>query len=428
MVQSICQVGSQLYASTFNNELVGVDWVQSSHILQWNGSAWITHTSNINPLVQTMVAMGNDLVIGGYFTSINGVPCDNNVARWNGSTWSALGTGVNGAVNVLKYTHGLLFAGTQGGSETLSEWNGSTWEEVGGGPNGDVWDITALGDELFITGSFTEAGWNYAEYEGPVYSAPSSNHIGSYPLTPELAIEQPVSTNLVDGSASIDFGSLATGASTSLTFTLRSTGTIPLLNLSATKDGTNSSDFTFTAIPSALEDNTSTTFTVTFTPSAAGARSAAIHIASNDANESPFDITLTGAATAGLSVIESWRQTWFGITTNTGDAADEADSDHDGFSNAMEFALGMNPTLATTPSFQTQVTGGNIEFTYNRSNASVLAGKTFHVPWTETLNNLDWSETGSTEQILTDNGTTQTVKATIPAGTSGRRFVRLEVW
>jgi hypothetical protein len=300
MVQSICQVGSQLYASTFNNELVGVDWVQSSHILQWNGSAWITHTSNINPLVQTMVAMGNDLVIGGYFTSIN-------VARWNGSTWSALGTGVNGAVNVLKYTHGLLFAGTQGGSETLSEWNGSTWEEVGGGPNGDVWDITALGDELFITGSFTEAGWNYAEYEGPVYSAPSSNHIGSYPLTPELAIEQPVSTNLVDGSASIDFGSLATGASTSLTFTLRSTGTIPLLNLSATKDGTNSSDFTFTAIPSALEDNTSTTFTVTFTPSAAGARSAAIHIASNDANESPFDITLTGTATAGLSVIESWH-------------------------------------------------------------------------------------------------------------------------
>ena len=53
----------------------------------------------------------------------------------------------------------------------------------------------------------------------------------------------------------------------------------------------------------------------TFTPSAAGARSAAIHIASNDANESPFDITLTGTATAGLSVIESWRQTWFGITT-----------------------------------------------------------------------------------------------------------------
>jgi hypothetical protein len=158
-----------------------------------------------------------------------------------------------------------------------------------------------------------------------------------------------------------------------------------------------------------LEDNTSTTFTVTFTPSAAGARSAAIHIASNDANESPFDITLTGTATAGLSVLETWRQTWFGITTNTGDAADDADSDHDGFTQCtMEFALGLNPTTRQfTRHSKPQVTGGNIEFTYTRSNAAVLAGKTFHVPWTETLNNLDWSETGTTETILTDNGTSR---------------------
>ena len=428
MVQSICQVGSQLYASTFNNELVGMDWIQSSHILQWNGSAWVTHTSNINPLVQTMIAMGNDLVIGGYFDSINGVPCTNHVARWNGTTWSALGTGVNGSVNVLKYTHGLLYAGTQVDYEFLREWNGSTWEEVGGGPNNDVWDIAVLGDELFITGSFTEVGSNITDGEGIVVNlAISSSYIGSYPLTPEIAIEQPVNTNLIDGSASIDFGSLATGVSTALTFTLRSTGTIPLLNLSVTKDGPNSSDFTLSAIPAALEDNTSTTFTVTFTPSAAGARSAVIHIASNDANESPFDITLTGTATAGLSVLETWRQTWFGITTNTGDAADDADSDHDGLFNLMEFALGLNPTTASSPIFQTTLTGGNIEFTYTRSTAAVLAGKTFHVSWTETLNNLDWTETGTTEQILTDNGTTQTVKATIPAGTSGHRFVRLEV-
>ena len=417
-VQSMCQVGSQLYASTFND--ISDSLLVHSDILQWNGSAWATHTSNITPLVQTMIAMGNDLVIGGHFDSIAGVPCANHVARWNGATWSALGSGVNGSVNVLKYTHGLLFAGTQIDSETLREWNGSTWEQVGGGPNNDVWDITLLGDELFITGSFSDAGWIEPLVTS---SATSSSYIGSYPLTPEIAIEQPASTNLIDGSASIDFGSLATGASNAITFTLRCTGTIPLLNLSVTKDGPNSSDFTISAITWALEDNTSTTFTVTFTPSAAGARSAAIHIASNDANESPFDITLTGMATAGLTVLE----TWLGITTNTGDAADDADSDHDGFVNTMEFALGLNPTLATTPSFQTQVTGGNIEFTYTRSNASVLAGKTFHVPWTETLNGLDWTETGTTEQILTDNGTTQTVKVTIPAGTSGHRFVRLEV-
>ena len=425
-VWAMCQVSGTLYATTNTSEIISGNQVQHSDILQWNGSAWATHSSHISPGVTCMIAMGDDLVIGGSINSVNGVPTSNNVLRWSGSAWTALGTGVTGGVNVLKYTHGLLYAGTQVDDDFLREWNGSTWEEVGGGPNNDVWDITVLGDELFITGSFTEAGWVLGS-EVPI-PAPSSSYIGGYPLTPEIAIEQPVNTNLVDASASIDFGSLATGASTALTFTLRSTGTIPLLNLSVTKDGTNSSDFTLSALPTVLEDNTSTTFTVTFTPSAAGARSAAIHIASNDANESPFDITLTGTATAGLTVLETWRQTWFGITTNTGDAADDADSDHDGFTNTMEFALGMNPTLATTPSFQTQVTGGNIEFTYTRSTAAVLAGKTFHVPWSETLNGLDWSETGSTQTILTDNGTTQTVKATIPAGTNGRRFVRLEVW
>lgn len=429
MVQSICQVGSQLYASTFNNELVGVDWIQTSHILQWNGSAWVTHTSNINPSVSCMIAMGNDLVIGGYFDSINGVPCDNHVARWNGTTWSALGTGVLGSVNVLKYTHGLLYAGTQVDNEFLREWNGSTWEEVGGGPNYDVWDIAVLGDELFITGSFTEAGSNITDGEGIVSNlAISSSYIGSYPLTPEIAIEQPVNTNLVDGSASIDFGTAPQGSSlTALTFTLRSTGTIPLLNLGVTKDGANSSDFTISALPTVLEDNTSTTFTVTFTPSATGTRSAVIHIASNDADESPFDITLSGTGTPASGSIDEWRQFWFGTTSNTGSAADTADDDKDGVPNLMEFGLGLNPTLPSVPVFQTQINGNNLEFTYTRSTAAVLAGRTFQVPWTQTLNGTDWNYADTTQTVLTDNGTFQTVKATVPKGSSGRRFVRLEV-
>jgi hypothetical protein len=53
-----------------------------------------------------------------------------------------------------------------------------------------------------------------------------------------------------------------------------------------------------------LAPNTSTTFTVTSAPSAAGSRTAAIHIASNDADENPFDITLAGS---GLTRLEGWR-------------------------------------------------------------------------------------------------------------------------
>jgi fibronectin-binding autotransporter adhesin len=114
---------------------------------------------------------------------------------------------------------------------------------------------------------------------------------------PEIAVEQPVGTNLVDGSASISCGSVNQGSSSSpVTFSVKNTGTSDLTGLALTKDGTHNADFTLGSLGSAtLAPNASTTFTVTFTPGAAGTKNAAIHIASNDANENPFDISLTGS-------------------------------------------------------------------------------------------------------------------------------------
>jgi hypothetical protein len=44
--------------------------------------------------------------------------------------------------------------------------------------------------------------------------------------------------------------------------------------------------------------------------------------------------------------LESWRQGHFGITTDTGVAANDFDQDGDGLVNLMEYALGGNPTAA----------------------------------------------------------------------------------
>lgn len=122
---------------------------------------------------------------------------------------------------------------------------------------------------------------------------------------PEIAVEQPVGTNIADGGSK-DFGSINLGTNTSLTFTIKNTGDADLTGLAITKDGANASDFTVTANPSAPVAGPSgtTTFTVRFTPSASGARTAAIHIANNDADEGPFDITLTGTALAPEIAVE----------------------------------------------------------------------------------------------------------------------------
>lgn len=72
-----------------------------------------------------------------------------------------------------------------------------------------------------------------------------------------------------------------------------------LTGLAITKTGTQKGDFSVSALgKTSLISGAITTFKVTFKPSAAGTRNAVIHISSNDANENPFDITLSGMGLA----------------------------------------------------------------------------------------------------------------------------------
>ncbi|MES2594590.1 MAG: choice-of-anchor D domain-containing protein [Verrucomicrobiota bacterium] len=115
-------------------------------------------------------------------------------------------------------------------------------------------------------------------------------------MGPEIVVEQPAGTNKMDGS-SADFGTVAVGSSSSQTFTLKNVGDLDLTGLTVTKDGNYAPEFIVTANPAGpLAPDGSTTFTVEFRPIAHGIRSAALHIASNDLDENPFDLMLSGLA------------------------------------------------------------------------------------------------------------------------------------
>ncbi len=93
--------------------------------------------------------------------------------------------------------------------------------------------------------------------------------------------------------ATLNFGSIAVGASAILTFTLSNTGNAPIYNLAL---ATSPDDFAIT-VPCALTTlapGTSCSVTVTFTPSALGARSGTVTVTSS-ASTSPDQLPLTGA-------------------------------------------------------------------------------------------------------------------------------------
>lgn len=63
------------------------------------------------------------------------------------------------------------------------------------------------------------------------------------------------------------------------------------------------------------------------------------------------DVRLSGLPAP--TPLETWRQTWFGTTAPTGNAANDADPDHDGIANLLEYAIsGSNPTVPSpAPTF-----------------------------------------------------------------------------
>jgi trimeric autotransporter adhesin len=86
--------------ATWNGDLVaGGSFIPSQgdigEVLRFDGSQWTTlGASTLGSHVLTLTTYGSALVVGGYFTKINGISV-NNLARWDGSTWRGFGSGLS---------------------------------------------------------------------------------------------------------------------------------------------------------------------------------------------------------------------------------------------------------------------------------------------------------------------------------------------
>ena len=114
----------------------------------------------------------------------------------------------------------------------------------------------------------------------------------------DIQIQQPSGKDLVDGKSVKSLGATIVGKrGRTLTFVVRNSGGINLTGLAVNKTGPHARDFIVSAPPKTIvPPGGSTSFKVTFKPRAKGTRKAAIHVKSNDPNENPFDVKLTGIA------------------------------------------------------------------------------------------------------------------------------------
>ncbi|MEO7933704.1 MAG: LamG-like jellyroll fold domain-containing protein [Chthoniobacterales bacterium] len=112
-----------------------------------------------------------------------------------------------------------------------------------------------------------------------------------------------------------------------------------------------------------------------------------------------------------LSAVQTWRQTYFGMIDSVSTAADTADPDGDGWTNAQEFLTGTDPTNATSTLkiSELQVSGNDFVVSFPS-----VSGKTYRVErsdtlqagsWTTLLNNI--AGTGGVVQITDAGGATQ---------------------
>ncbi len=119
-------------------------------------------------------------------------------------------------------------------------------------------------------------------------------------LAPEISVYDLKAKELISGSGKTNFGTAIAGDGKSEKyFRIRNIWTDNLSNISVSLEGEHADDFRiFGPGVDTLQGGASTEFAVKFKPSAEGLRTATLKIASNDADENPFEIHLIGTGTA----------------------------------------------------------------------------------------------------------------------------------
>lgn len=164
-----------------------------------------------------------------------------------------------------------------------------------------------LAGTYYYVSRFQVAGSTEYRYGGTnnnFWGAPANSGVLTVQTPREINVKQ-LATNIASGGT-YNFANQTSGTSSSVfTFTVENTGQEDLSVGALSISGANASEFAITQVsatlPQTVGGGTSTTFTVTFSPTSTGSKTAQLSLVNNDANESPYLINLTGIGTASAA-------------------------------------------------------------------------------------------------------------------------------
>jgi hypothetical protein len=170
------------------------------------------------------------------------------------------------------------------------------------------------------------------------------------------------------------------------------------------------------ALPAGLSLNTSSGV-ITGAPATLASAANYIVTAAN-----PGGNTATTLQIAVVSPVDGWRQQFFGTTSNSGNAADNADPFHTGAPNLLVFAFfgpNQNPALVSPNELpQVQMSNGNLVFTFTQP--AGVSGITYGAQWSNAADSGEW-------QPILDSGSGNVHIFSTPIAGNTQMFMRLMV-
>jgi len=411
----VIQNPSGMDATTYTVTKSGAGTVILSNTNTYTGSTTVSEGTLAlganNVLPTTAVTIGNATLDAATFDDTVGT------LDPSGSAVINLGSGANlafAASNAVDWTGGALNI-----TGTFVPGNGAN-PGVSTNPGSLRFGTSNAGLSVGQLSQITASGWT--NFGLDAYGFLTADPTGSG--SPEISVDPTAAA----------FGNVTLGSHTSQVFTIANSGSAPL-NLTGTPlvavSGINAADFTVTATPTSpvTSSGGTTTFTVRFAPSAAGARSALLTIANDDSDEGTFTIAVSGT---GQTSFDAW----------SAGAAFDADANGDGVDNGLAFLLGAaNPNDSALGLLPTAnpTSGGDLVLNFNILKSANRGAATVNIEHSNDLGTSDaWAgatvpETTSTVNgvdftITPGAGTTNNVQATIPSSeaASGRLFGRLK--